>query len=96
MAQAGGRAVGISGKDGGLITARKLMATAKTEGSAIEEAIDLVDQELPAIIAGLSEEIRVEPREPTARVALEGVEVGRGACVGSDGGMVFYECGWRV
>ncbi|MEE3090863.1 MAG: acetylglutamate kinase, partial [Pseudomonadota bacterium] len=37
----GGRAVGISGKDGGLITARKLMATAKTEGSAIEEAIDL-------------------------------------------------------
>ena len=41
IAQAGGRAVGISGKDGGLITARKLMATAKTEASAIEEAIDL-------------------------------------------------------
>ena len=41
IARAGGRAVGISGKDGGLITARKLMATAKTEGSAIEEAIDL-------------------------------------------------------
>ena len=41
IAKAGGRAVGISGKDGGLITARKLMATAKTEGSAIEEAIDL-------------------------------------------------------
>ena len=41
IAQAGGRAVGISGKDGGLITARKLMATAKTKGSAIEEAIDL-------------------------------------------------------
>ena len=41
IAQAGGRAVGISGKDGGLISARKLMATAKTEGSAIEEAIDL-------------------------------------------------------
>ena len=41
IAQAGGRAVGISGKDGGLITARKLMATAKPEGSAIEEAIDL-------------------------------------------------------
>ena len=41
IAQAGGRAVGISGKDGGLITARKLMATATTEGSAIEEAIDL-------------------------------------------------------
>ena len=41
IAKAGARAVGISGKDGGLITARKLMATAKTEGSAIEEAIDL-------------------------------------------------------
>ena len=41
IAKAGGRAVGISGKDGGLITARKLMAMAKTEGSAIEEAIDL-------------------------------------------------------
>ena len=41
IAQAGGRAVGISGKDGGLITARKLMATAKTAGSAIEDAIDL-------------------------------------------------------
>ena len=41
IAKAGGRAVGISGKDGGLITARKLMATAKTEGSAIEEAIVL-------------------------------------------------------
>ena len=41
IARAGGWAVGISGKDGGLITARKLMATAKTAGSAIEEAIDL-------------------------------------------------------
>jgi len=41
IAKAGGHTVGISGKDGGLITARKLMATAKTEGSAIEEAIDL-------------------------------------------------------
>ena len=41
ISQAGGSAVGISGKDGGLIIARKLMAKAKTEGSAIEEAIDL-------------------------------------------------------
>ena len=36
-----GRAVGISGKDGGLIRARKLMARSKTAGSAIEDAIDL-------------------------------------------------------
>ena len=41
IAQAGGRAVGISGKDGGLIMARKLMAVGKTSDSAIEEAIDL-------------------------------------------------------
>ena len=41
IAKAGGRAVGISGKDGGLIRARKLMARSKTAGSAIEEAIDL-------------------------------------------------------
>jgi len=41
IAQAGGRAVGISGKDGGLITARKLLAVSKTSDSAIEEAIDL-------------------------------------------------------
>jgi len=41
IANAGGRAVGVSGKDGGLITARKLMATAKQTDSAIQEAIDL-------------------------------------------------------
>ena len=41
IAEAGGRAVGISGKDGGLIMARKLMAVGKTSDSAIEEAIDL-------------------------------------------------------
>lgn len=47
--RAGGRAVGISGKDAGLITARKLMAVAKNTGqssgphgdSAIEKAVDL-------------------------------------------------------
>jgi acetylglutamate kinase len=41
IASAGGRAVGVSGKDGGLITARKLLATAKQTDSAIQEAIDL-------------------------------------------------------
>ena len=38
---AGGRAVGVSGKDGGLITARKLIAIAKTSDSAIQKAVDL-------------------------------------------------------
>jgi acetylglutamate kinase len=41
IARAGGRAVGISGKDGGLIQARKLLGKGRTEGSAIEKAIDL-------------------------------------------------------
>ncbi len=41
IAGAGGRAVGVSGKDGGLITARKLMAVSKTSDSAIQQAVDL-------------------------------------------------------
>jgi len=41
ITRAGGRAVGISGKDGGLIRARKLLGKSRTEGSAIEQAIDL-------------------------------------------------------
>jgi acetylglutamate kinase len=41
IAGAGGRAVGVSGKDGGLITARKLMAVAKGSDSAIQQAVDL-------------------------------------------------------
>jgi acetylglutamate kinase len=41
IAGAGGRAVGVSGKDGGLLTARKLMATAKANDSAIQQAVDL-------------------------------------------------------
>ena len=41
IAGAGGRAVGVSGKDGRLITARKLMAMAKANDSAIRQAVDL-------------------------------------------------------
>lgn len=41
LAVAGARAVGISGKDAGLITARKLIAHSKTGSSKIEDAIDL-------------------------------------------------------
>ena len=41
IASAGGRAVGVSGKDGGLITARKLMAVAKSNNSAIQKTVDL-------------------------------------------------------
>ena len=41
IAVAGGRAVGISGKDGGLIQARKLMAVSKADQDADRVAIDL-------------------------------------------------------
>ena len=41
IAAAGGRAVGISGKDGGMVRARKVERTQKRPGSAIEEAVDL-------------------------------------------------------
>jgi acetylglutamate kinase len=38
---AGGRAVGLSGKDAGLVTAEKLARTRRDPGSAIEQAVDL-------------------------------------------------------
>ncbi len=41
IAQAGGKAIGISGKDGGLVTASKVERTTKDPDSQIEEAIDL-------------------------------------------------------
>ncbi|MFN4114113.1 MAG: acetylglutamate kinase [Sphingomonadaceae bacterium] len=41
IAAAGGKAIGISGKDGGLVTAAKVQRTNKDPGSNIEQAIDL-------------------------------------------------------
>jgi acetylglutamate kinase len=41
IAQAGGKAMGLSGKDGGMVTARKVERTAKDPDSNIERAIDL-------------------------------------------------------
>ncbi|AKM09157.1 acetylglutamate kinase [Croceicoccus naphthovorans] len=41
IANAGGRAVGISGKDGGLVTASKVTRTRKDPESAIEQVVDL-------------------------------------------------------
>lgn len=41
IAGAGGKALGISGKDGGLVTAQKVRRTAKDPDSNIEQAIDL-------------------------------------------------------
>ncbi|MGZ3199001.1 MAG: acetylglutamate kinase [Croceibacterium sp.] len=41
IAAAGGKALGISGKDGGLVTARKVTRTTKDPDSHIEQAIDL-------------------------------------------------------
>ena len=41
IANAGGKAIGISGKDGGLVTATKVQRTSKDPESNIEQAIDL-------------------------------------------------------
>jgi len=41
IAGAGGKAIGISGKDGGLVTARKVERTVKDPDSNIEQAVDL-------------------------------------------------------
>ena len=41
IAAAGGKALGVSGKDGGLVTARKVTRTAKDPDSNIEQAVDL-------------------------------------------------------
>lgn len=41
IAGAGGKAIGISGKDGGLVTASKVTRTAKDPGSQIEQVVDL-------------------------------------------------------
>lgn len=41
IAEAGGKAVGISGKDGGFVTAEKVERTARDPDSHIERAIDL-------------------------------------------------------
>ena len=41
IAGAGGKAIGLSGKDGGLVTATKVQRTAKDPDSQIEQAVDL-------------------------------------------------------
>ena len=41
LAARGGKAIGISGKDGGLVTASKVSRTAKDPDSQIEQAVDL-------------------------------------------------------
>jgi len=41
IAGAGGKAIGISGKDGGLVTARKVTRTSRDPDSQIEQVVDL-------------------------------------------------------
>ncbi|KEO88725.1 acetylglutamate kinase [Erythrobacter longus] len=41
LSNAGGKAIGISGKDGGLVSARKVSRTAKDPESLIEKVVDL-------------------------------------------------------
>ncbi len=60
IAAAGGRAVGISGKDGGFVTAEKVKRTARDPESNIERAVDL------GFVGELSWGRRPSPR-PSAR-----------------------------
>ncbi len=41
LAAAGGKAIGVSGKDAGLVTARKITRTTRDPGSNIEQVVDL-------------------------------------------------------
>ncbi|MFC3212898.1 MULTISPECIES: acetylglutamate kinase [Novosphingobium] len=41
IAKAGGKAMGVSGKDGGMVTARKVQRTRKDPDSRIEQVVDL-------------------------------------------------------
>ncbi len=41
IARAGGKAMGVSGKDGGMVTARKVQRTRKDPDSLIEQVVDL-------------------------------------------------------
>jgi acetylglutamate kinase len=41
ISAAGGKAIGISGKDGGLVTAQKVTRTTRDPGSQIEQVVDL-------------------------------------------------------
>lgn len=50
IAQAGGRAVGISGKDGGFITAEKVTRTKRDPDSNIEQVLDLGFVGEPALV----------------------------------------------
>lgn len=50
LAGAGGKAIGISGKDGGLVTARKVSRTTRDPESLIEKAVDLGFVGEPAVV----------------------------------------------
>lgn len=50
LAAAGGKAIGISGKDGGLVTARKVSRTTRDPDSNIEQVVDLGFVGEPAMV----------------------------------------------
>lgn len=50
LASAGGKAIGVSGKDGGLVTARKVSRTTRDPESLIEKAVDLGFVGEPALV----------------------------------------------
>jgi acetylglutamate kinase len=50
LAAAGGKAIGLSGKDGGMVTARKVTRTTRDPDSQIEQVIDLGFVGEPAVV----------------------------------------------
>ncbi|MFN3990827.1 MAG: acetylglutamate kinase [Erythrobacter sp.] len=50
LAAAGGKAIGLSGKDGGMVTARKVTRTARDPDSNIEQVVDLGFVGEPALV----------------------------------------------
>lgn len=76
IAQAGGRAIGLSGKDGGLVTAAKLTRNRKDPDSLIEQALDL---------GFVGEPVRVDTRVIDTAVAAGLIPVVAPIGAGEDG-----------
>mgnify|MGYP002778684609 FL=1 len=76
IARAGGRALGISGKDGGLVTAAKVTRTTKDPDSHIERALDL---------GFVGEPVHVDPRIIDTAVAAGLIPVVAPIGAGDDG-----------
>ena len=86
IAQAGGKAIGISGKDGGLVTASKVSRTAKDPDSQIEQAVDLgFVGEPEAVDTTVLDTMCAAGMIPKLETCVKAVEAGCEAAVVLDG-----------